>query len=91
MHEYFNKKEYNKLFASLDFLGIDLKSYSDIPNKDHEIYKISESEIQELIEARNLARINRDYKKSDEIRNKLEIMGIRLKDMENGTVWEHIK
>ena len=91
MHEYFNKKEYNKLFASLDFLGVDLKSYSDTPNKDHEIYKISESEIQELIEARNLARINRDYKKSDEIRNKLEIMGIRLKDMENGTAWEHIK
>ncbi len=91
MHGYFNKKEYNKLFASLDFLGVDLESYSDTPKKDHEIYKISESEIQELIEARNLARANRDYKKSDEIRNKLEIMGIRLKDMENGTAWEHIK
>ena len=44
-----------------------------------------------LIEERNLARANKDFKKSDEIRNKLEIMGIRLKDMENGTVWEQIE
>ena len=91
MHEYFNKQEYNKLYASLDFLGIDLKSFNNSIKKDQKISKINEEEIHVLIEERNLARANKDFKKSDEIRNKLEIMGIRLKDMENGTVWEQIE
>ncbi len=91
MHEYFNKQEYSKLCASLDFLGIDLKTFNHHIKKDHKMPEISENEIEVLIEERNLARENKDYKKSDEIRNKLEIMGIRLKDMENGTAWERIK
>ncbi len=91
MHEYFNKQEYNKLYASLDFLGIDLKSFNDTLKKDKKIPQINEEAIQVLIEERNLARANKDYKKSDEIRNKLEIMGIRLKDMANGTAWEQIE
>ena len=62
-----------------------------IIKKDQKISKINEEEIHVLIEERNLARANKDFKKSDEIRNKLEIMGIRLKDMENGTVWEQIE
>ena len=44
-----------------------------------------------VIDERKDARTRKDYKKPDEIRNKLEIMGIRLKDMENGTVWEQIE
>ena len=72
-------------------MGIDLKSFNKTIKKVQKISKINEEEIHVLIEERNLARANKDFKKSDEIRNKLEIMGIRLKDMENGTVWEQIE
>ena len=78
MHEYFNKQEYDKLYASLYFLGIDLKSFNNSIKRE-KISKINEEEIHVLIEERNLARANKDFKKSDEIRNKLEIMGIRLR------------
>ena len=40
-----------------------------------------------LIEERQLARQNKDFKKSDEIRAKLEQMGILIKDTPQGPKW----
>ncbi len=91
MHEYYNNHEYDKLHAALNFLGVDLTCINNTYDQVDRVLEINEKEILKLIEERNRARANKDYKKSDEIRNKLEIMGIRLKDMENITSWEHIK
>jgi cysteinyl-tRNA synthetase len=45
-------------------------------------------EIERLIEERTLARKNKDWKRSDEIRDALKAKGIVLKDGKSGTTWE---
>jgi cysteinyl-tRNA synthetase len=44
--------------------------------------------IENLIKERNEARKNKDFKKSDEIRNKLLNEGIILEDRKEGTIWK---
>lgn len=50
--------------------------------------EIDETLIEKLVEERSTARKNKDFKRSDEIRNKLDEMGIILKDRPDGkTEW----
>ncbi len=49
-----------------------------------ETFEIPE-EIQKLIEERDLARTNKDFAKSDELREKIENLGFEVKDTEEGT------
>ena len=42
----------------------------------------------ELIEERNQARLNKDFKKADEIRQKLINLDIRIEDKIGETVWQ---
>ena len=91
MHKYFNNKEYDKLKNSIEIMGFtshSLTEGNDIKSKNTQI---SEVEILTLIDERKDARTRKDYKKSDEIRNKLEIRGIRLQDEDNETTWEFIE
>ena len=91
MHKYFTNKEYDKLKNSIEIMGFtshSLTEGNDIKSKNTQI---SELEILTLIDERKDARTRKDYKKSDEIRNKLEIRGIRLQDEDNETTWEFIE
>ncbi len=49
---------------------------------------ISEEEISKLIEERNVARKDRNWKRADEIRNELLSKGIVLEDTPSGTNWK---
>jgi cysteinyl-tRNA synthetase len=49
---------------------------------------IFEEEISNLIEERATARKEKDFKKSDEIRDKLSNLGIILEDSKEGTTWK---
>ncbi|WP_297392062.1 cysteine--tRNA ligase [uncultured Peptoniphilus sp.] len=51
--------------------------------------EISE-DIEGLIAERNAARKNKDFAKSDEIRDKLKEMGIEIEDTRSGTTWKRI-
>jgi cysteinyl-tRNA synthetase len=44
--------------------------------------------VEALIEERNAARKNRDFKRADEIRNQLSERGILLEDTPQGTKWK---
>ena len=44
-------------------------------------------EIEGLINQRNEARRDKDFKLADEIRDKLKIKGIEIEDTKNGTIW----
>lgn len=92
MHAYFSNKEYDKLFGALNFLGINIKDLSHSMASEQKSKKdaIDETEVNKLIEERNSARKAKDYKKSDEIRNKLELMGIKLQDDGDKSTWEYI-
>jgi len=49
--------------------------------------KSIDSEIQELIDRRQQARKEKDWKTADEIRDKLKEMGIILEDTPQGVKW----
>jgi cysteinyl-tRNA synthetase len=49
---------------------------------------LSEGEILQLIEERNLARRQKHWKRADEIRNLLLSKGIVLEDSSSGTQWK---
>ena len=70
----------------------DLSSILGLLQKDPNDYfrdgiNISESQIQSLIDKRNKARTEKDFKLSDKIRDDLLEMGIALEDRNNETVW----
>ncbi len=48
---------------------------------------IEDAEIEQLIQDRKLARENRDFRKSDEIRDRLLAGGVLIKDSPQGTTW----
>ncbi len=50
--------------------------------------EILEPEIEAMIEERNSARRNRDFKKADQIRDELALRGIILEDTPQGTKWK---
>jgi len=60
----------------LDIFGISLHAES---TKD--------KEIEEMIQARNKARKDKDYQLSDKIRKELEEKGVILEDLKEGTTW----
>ena len=51
---------------------------------------ISSSEIIELIEERNIARLNKDFSKADKIREQLLLKNIVLEDKEGKTSWKKL-
>jgi len=91
MHKYFNNKEFDKLKNSLKMMGFTSHSMGEAKDKKARNTEISELEILTLVDERKNARARKDYKKSDEIRNMLEIRGIRLQDVDNETTWEFIE
>lgn len=49
---------------------------------------LSRSEIDQLVQERSLARSQKDFKSSDQIRQNLEDKGIEVQDTPEGTIWE---
>jgi len=56
--------------------------------KQQKQLSLSKEEIESLIEQRNQARKEKDFAKSDEIRNNLKEKGILLDDTKDGTIWK---
>jgi cysteinyl-tRNA synthetase len=74
-----------KLIESFDkVLSLDLLKEEEIDNdlKDY---------IEKRIKERNIAKENKDYKLSDQIRDELNEKGIMIKDTKDGTLYELIK
>jgi cysteinyl-tRNA synthetase len=77
------------------FLGIfshSLKSWKDfaaIGSAAGELMpKKFQDKVNNLVNARNVARKAKDFKESDRIRDQLAAMGVVLKDSKDGTTWE---
>jgi len=50
----------------------------------------TKNKIEALIEARNLAKKEKDYAKSDAVRDEITAMGIAIMDTADGTLWEKL-
>jgi cysteinyl-tRNA synthetase len=70
----------------LDFFK-DVNGIFDVLN--FEIVPLPEK-LMKLLDERELARKNKDFKKSDELRDKLLEEGVEIKDGSNGTTWTYL-
>ena len=69
-----------KLLLKFDFvLGLNIEKEQKVELPE---------EILQIVEERKLARINKDWKKSDELRDKLISLGYNVKDTPNGMIVE---
>ncbi|MGB1077725.1 MAG: cysteine--tRNA ligase [Bdellovibrionales bacterium] len=78
------KKQY--IAWALRVLGLPEK----METKGSDTAGIDEGKINELIEARKTAKSNKDFAKSDKIRDQLLEMGIEIKDTREGTIWQKV-
>lgn len=76
--EVLDKDKYPTLLLMDELLGIGLK---DIKEEALEL----PDEVKDLIAKRDEARKNKDYKSSDELRDKIEALGYKVKDSKEGT------
>ena len=76
----------NNLIASGKILGI-LREDPDVWLGYNQSLNPEKEEIEGLINQRNEARRDKDFKLADEIRDKLKIKGIEIEDTNNGTIW----
>ena len=65
-------------------MGLNLKEEKESDNKFDENKKI---EIEKMIEDREIARQNKNFKKADEIREKLKKMNVLIDDTSKGAKW----
>jgi len=79
------KKDLN---SALKFLGL-LEQSEEQFNSLRKKSNLDISEIENLIEQRNIARKNKDFKKADKIRLDLEKNGILIEDFNDKTHWKH--
>ena len=71
------------IFTAFNILGL-------IKNKEKLKSLINKREVENLINERNKARQNKDFKKADEIREKLKEMSVEIEDSKDGTKWYEI-
>ena len=73
--------EKSDLKKSMQILGISL-------NIEKKSADVDTEKVNNLIESRKQAKENKDFSKSDAIREELLAMGIVIKDTREGTTWE---
>ena len=79
-----NQKDLASLIVSAKFIGINLLAHNMST-----LRTVDEKLVKSLIDERFEARSSGDFKKADEIRDKLLSMGILIKDLEDKTVWDY--
>jgi cysteinyl-tRNA synthetase len=84
----YERKEAAVLRASCRFLGIDVAAVDLNAMLRERRTDLDEQAVTALIQARNSARKEKNFKESDRIRDELAGMGVVLKDSKDGTTWE---
>ncbi len=70
------------------FLGFDLGAFRKQHHERRQLDALQYARVSTLIAARDAARLRKDFKESDRIRDELAAMGVVLKDSKDGTTWE---
>jgi cysteinyl-tRNA synthetase len=79
------KKDLNSALRFLGLFGESEQQFNSLKKKSD----LDVSEIENLVQQRNLARNNKDYKRADKIRLDLEEKGIVIEDFNHNTTWKH--
>jgi cysteinyl-tRNA synthetase len=83
-----NDKARGELAASLRLLGFLSETAAQWAARRQTGAGVDGAKVQSLIDARTAARVAKDFKESDRIRDELAAMGVVLKDSKDGTTWE---
>ena len=94
MHEFVNRA--NALIDKMNAAEVEavralLAEFDSVVGFLHQEQEELPAELQALIQAREEARKNKDFKKSDELRDELLKHGIAVKDSAKGTRWERVR
>ena len=89
LYEKANKGESKDLFISAcQFVGLLNETNEQWLNFKKNRVSLSETEIDKMINLRNKARENKDYKEADRIRNELLDKGVLIEDKDGKTLWK---
>jgi cysteinyl-tRNA synthetase len=80
------KEKSSKLKTSANVLGLLTQDVSQW-NQGNKATKVDADKVEALIQERKDARANKDFARSDEIRDELLSMGVEIKDGRDGTTW----
>ena len=83
-----NDKDKKKFNSACNFIGLLNETKEEWLNYKKEKATISQDEINNKIELRNKARINKDYKEADKIRDYLFDKGVLIEDKDGKTIWK---
>ena len=83
-----SKEAGKQLSSACKLVGLFDKDFNTW-NKNKITKSLTDSEIENLIKERNLARNNKNFKKSDEIRDLLNDKGVVIEDSQNKTTWKY--
>ena len=83
-----NDQDKKKFNSACNFIGLLNETKEEWLNYKKEKATISQDEINNKIELRNKARINKDYKEADKIRDYLFDKGVLIEDKDGKTIWK---
>ena len=83
-----NKNAAGEIKACAELLGLLNYSSEEWFRSEVDMKDLSVAEIEQLIEERRMARLNRNFSVADEIRQRLASSGIELLDSADGTIWQ---
>ena len=74
--------------SACNFIGLLNETKDEWLNSKKAIVNITEDEIENKIDLRNKARLNKDYKEADNIRDYLLDKGVLIEDKDGKTIWK---
>ncbi len=83
-----NDQDKKKFNSACNFIGLLNETNEEWLNYKKEKATISQDEINNKIELRNKARINKNYKEADKIRDYLFDKGVLIEDKDGKTIWK---
>ena len=83
-----NDQDKKKFNSACNFIGLLNETKEEWLKYKQEKATISQDEINNKIELRNKARINKDYKEADKIRDYLFDKGVLIEDKDGKTIWK---
>jgi len=83
-----NNEDKSLFVSACNFIGILNKTKEEWVEFKKKKLSINEADILKLIEIRNKARKDKDYKKADLIRNELLDKGVLIEDKDGKTIWK---
>ena len=89
LYEKASKGEKKDLFiAACQFVGLLNETYEQWQEFKKNRVSLSETEIEKMINLRDKARENKDYKEADRIRDELSDKGVLIEDKDGKTLWK---